>query len=423
MVVVTTAAVLVGGNPASALTASSPTGSHGRIPELSAADRAAMDAQAPFMQLNESIHQLADSIEPSPLAGVRLDVAHKQIFVYWAGRVPGTLDALRTSASAEGISMRIEPAAHSEKQLTQASVELSRFAESAQIGMTIDIRTDGSGLTVRHAGLRSAAQHRATATPEQARLLDAITTVSTKTGVPVDTADSTGPKARGLSRASDYSPYWAGAVTHTTHGYCTSGFSMYATGAPTRFMMTAAHCSGWLDGVNVTNGTGQAMGHTAFIHQLFDTEPRYDLGVIQLNSGLTNGPFMYLSDTTDVPVASVANSVPKGGNYCNSSAVSTPNCNIISGDQRVVCGSQVDPPIPFGRCVTYVTFTSKTGGVTLCEGDSGGPIYYWSGSAIIAAGVNGYGVGGGLCFANGGMSVVASAVNRANISGLRVLLH
>jgi hypothetical protein len=60
------------------------------------------------------------------------------------------------------------------------------------------------------------------------------------------------------------------------------------------------------------------------------------------------------------------------------------------------------------------------------QGNSGGPIYYWSGSRIIAAGVQSTGYFDPRvtrCFADGGSAVVASAVNRYNISGLRLLTN
>jgi hypothetical protein len=35
----------------------------------------------------------------------------------------------------------------------------------------------------------------------------------------------------------------------------------------------------------------------------------------------------------------------------------------------------------------YVRFYSATNGATICGGDSGGPLYYWQGGKIIAAGI------------------------------------
>jgi hypothetical protein len=166
------------------------------------------------------------------------------------------------------------------------------------------------------------------------------------------------------------------------------------------------------------------MGKTALIHQLFDFQPRYDLGVIQLDSQFSNAPEMYLNETgsSTAMVAGMSNGIPAGANYCISATRLQPNCNILSGDQILLCGSQVDPPIPFGRCIYYISYTSINGNYIGCLGDSGGPIYYWSGSNIIAAGIQSPGARDDTgCFTRGAASVVSSAVNRYNISGLRVL--
>ena len=393
------------------------------MPAISSADRARMDAQAPYMQLYESIKQFADKLRPSPMAGARLDVKGKRLFVYWAGAVPAEFDAFRATASAAGFSLRVEPAAHSEKQIMDAAIRLSRFAESTGTSLSAKLHVDGSGLTVQSDGLGAAMKNRAARTPTLTRLMSAIDAITAETGVRVNGED--GPvRAWTSSRGADTPPFKAGAVTLAAGSNCTSGFSMYATGAPTKFMMTAAHCTNYADGIQVTTGAGLVMGQSSLIHQLFDFEPRYDLGVIQL-AGHNNAPQMYLDFAPPATVGGMAPGVPANGNYCISGAVALANCNIISGEQVMFCGDQVDPPIRFGRCIHYISYTSLPNpvGHVLCFGDSGGPIYYWSGSKIIAAGVQSLGLGDpnpSGCFASGAMSVVASAVNRYNISGLRV---
>src|SRR2546423_3908809 len=109
---------------------------------LSAADRARMDAQAPYMDVYEKVKHLADAAPDAGLAGVRLDVSGKRVYVYWAGEVPGGLRDIRNSAAVNGISVVIQASAHSEKQLSDAANQLSRFAESTKTALRAELQVD-----------------------------------------------------------------------------------------------------------------------------------------------------------------------------------------------------------------------------------------------------------------------------------------
>ena len=173
------------------------------------------------------------------------------------------------------------------------------------------------------------------------------------------------------------------------------------------------------------------MGTSDFIHELYDhQDPAYDLGVVRLNSGSLNAPFIYVGDNPQDGVITVAGyasgGVPAGGNYCVHGATAI-NCELVSGGTHKDC---VNWP-PAGRCVYTIAFHSKDPNTIVTrDGDSGGPVYYWSGSSVIAAGVASWGnlvtetwspiFGAEVpCDYQGGISVVATAVNK--ISGLRVV--
>lgn len=394
--------------PASAATGTPAALDGPAAPQLSAQDRAVMLEQEPYLELDEQVRRVAFAQASSPLAGTRIDVANQTLHVHWVGEAPAQLRGIQESAARRHITVKIVSAAFSEQTLMAAAADLARVAESTRAELSITIHNDGSGLTVRQDGRQV-----------QSHVLDAVGAISARSGIPVTLAER-GPRAVLATRGDDRDPHWGGAVTESSVGTCTDSFSMYATGAPARFMLTAAHCTGFRDGQTVTNGVGERMGASDFIHELFDFGPSYDLGVIRLDAGRSNRGLVYSNWTTSNPfsVKGLASGIPRGGTYCVSGAVSTPNCTLVSLDQTVICGT----PFPFGRCVYLIEWLSNTGNTAYCHGDSGGPIYYWTSTGIIAAGVVsvGYGTETQRCFASGAISVVSSAVNR--IPGLAVVL-
>lgn len=376
-----------------------------------------MAEQEPYLELDEQVRRVAAAQATPALAGTRIDLANRTLHVYWVDPAPTDLTSIQDSAAQRGITVKITPAAFSEQALVAAATDLSTVAESARAELSIMIHHDGSGLTVRQDGLPAAAQGRSAPAPVHAKILDAVDALTARIGVPVTLADG-GPRLVPALRSDDRSPFWGGALTRWAHGSCTDAFSMYATGSPsTRFMLTAAHCTNFEDNRTVTQGRGFRMGNTDFIHELFDFAPRYDLGVIRLDSNFFNSAAVYSNESTSNPflVRGMASGIPAGGRYCVSAVVSTPNCNLVSGDQFLSCQSW----IPFNRCIYYIFWSSATGANVYCRGDSGGPIYYWTSTGIIAAGVVGGGFGSERCFNGGGISVVSSATNR--IPGLAVL--
>lgn len=372
-------------------------------PKPTPADQQSMHAQTEYLALDSQVRK---AFTPDVLAGTQIDIVGHRYYVY-ATEKPATLSTMSAHARNAGISLVFRPAKHSAEQLQQVAERLALLLHPTG-AVSIELATDGSGLQVKTGNL-----HRA-----PAAIVAAVRTLSATTGVDI------GSSAKDLtvhlvgtdplpitSRDADNSPYKAGAVTRTAAGGCTDGFSMYATGSTARFMLTAAHCSGFLDGQTVTNGAGNYMGTTDFIHELYDQTPSYDLGVIRLGSGQTNVGRMFTTDTNTVPIVGyAANGIPAGGNYCISAAVGVPNCNLISGAQDFVVTSGA----PRGWYV--ITMTTKAGAIA-CHGDSGGPIYYSNSAGYIAAGIVSMGYGSGNsagCYDNIGVSVVASAINRIN---------
>ncbi|HEX8095805.1 trypsin-like serine protease [Jatrophihabitans sp.] len=365
-------------------------------PALTPAQQKAMLAQAEYLSLDS---QVRTALTADVLAGTEIDVVGHRYYVY-STRKPATLSALSARARSAGISLVFRPAKHSVKQLQQVTERLALLLHPTG-AFSIELATDGSGLRVKSGNLDRA----------PAAVLAAVRHLSATTGVAIASASQV-EAVHLASRDADTSPYYGGAVTVVGNLGCTDGFSMYATGSTARFMLTAAHCSNFLDGQAVYTGAGSYMGTTDFIHELYDQTPSYDMGVIRLSGGQSNDGRIYNTDTNSVPIVGyAANGIPSGGNYCLSGAVSTPNCNLISGAQDFV--SAGGP-----RAWWVVTMTIKAGatGPIMCKGDSGGPIYYSNSSGYIAAGIVsvGYGPTGSTCFNAIGASVVASAINRIN---------
>jgi Trypsin len=415
---------------------------HIGIQSLSAADRARQVAQEPLLRLNDRVFDVTARQYNAHFAGATVDTAHRRLIVYWAGSVSRKLAGLRSEAVRSSVTLLIKPARFSRSWLMQAADQVVPSSVFAGTRVSVDIANDGSGLTVHAGDLPAAARGTKAPTSVESQLLGRIAVTHRRTGIPITVAAAPPGKPQFSSRLADSSPFWAGALIRMPqdpnglYPFCTSGFSMYASGAPsTRFTLTAAHCPNFLDGVAITNGVGTPMGTSDFIHELYDhQDPAYDLGVVRLNSGLTNAPFIYVGDNPGDGVISVAGyasgGVPSGGNYCVHGATAI-NCELISGGTHKDCGNNPIPWPPLGRCVYTIDFHSKhPNTIVICGGDSGGPVYYWSGNAVIAAGIVSWGRPATNtwspilkedvpCAYQGGISVVATAVN--NISGLRVV--
>ncbi|WP_405111898.1 trypsin-like serine protease [Micromonospora sp. NBC_01405] len=301
------------------------------------------------------------------------------------------------------------------------------------------LATDGSGLTVIVDDLSAVARGAKAAKAGELALLQRISATRSRTGIPITVSAGRANNPEFQTRAADTSPYWGGAMLSINGAACTSGFSMYASGDPSRrFTLSAAHCFDFLDGVPVSNGVGSAMGTSDFVHELYDRTAAYDLGVVRLGTSKSNQPYIYVGNNPADGVITVsgyrADGVPEGGNYCVH-GITAVNCNLISDGQNMDCSGWP----PEGRCVYTIEYHPKTPGtVTACKGDSGGPIYNWTngGSSVLAAGIVSWGensLGSFFapviseawganyyvsCQSGGGMSVVATAVN--TISGLRV---
>lgn len=169
-----------GSAPASATTSPTITAtprppSSAGTPPLSSSDAAIQAAQLPYFDLNGAVYDAMRAAHALPqLTGTALDVPHHRLDVYIAGDPPGTLDPVRIRAASEGIDLAVHRAAHTKGALEAAAQEVSQLS-GIPTGYSIEIATDGSGITLRYPGdgsLPSSTKH-------------AIAQIAATTGVPI----------------------------------------------------------------------------------------------------------------------------------------------------------------------------------------------------------------------------------------------
>jgi hypothetical protein len=381
-----------------------------------------MREQWPYLDAYEKIKAYSDGLDDSPMAGARLDLPNHRLVVYWAAAFPKQLRAITAAAAADGVTIVLQRARSSESTLQAAANQIAVVAAGS--GLAIVVAEDGSGLTVEYPSAGSGL-----AASARARIAARIQTVESASGVPIRQTEGERVVVPTDARDADTSPFAGGAGTRvqyqtgSPHYDCTDGFSMYATGSSARFMLTAAHCTGFTDGFLGYTFAGAYIGVTDFNQELFWTGSGYDLAVIRLASSVSNEAKIWKTDTTKWSIGGYASGgILQGATYCISGTVGVPNCNLFSGAQVRLCPGDISN---WPRCTWFIHFTSTAGDI-VCFGDSGAPIYFTNPSGQkIAAGIQSLGAWptppapGDTCMPQAYISVVASAVN--NVNGLRVL--
>jgi hypothetical protein len=179
-------------------------------------------------------------------AGLTVEPDKRSLTLYWHGRLPRAIEAIKSSASRENIAVRVVAAPYDRGTLRRAQREIATDPAVAQGEVVqIEINTDGSGLAIGTAG---SVQHvRALESVRNSRV--PVTVYKESTVIP-------------LSRWNDTSPYWGGAAIQSlVSGYsCSTAFGVhYGTDPDLRMMLTAAHCISDL-GEMWSNGSGTPIG-------------------------------------------------------------------------------------------------------------------------------------------------------------------
>lgn len=395
--------------------------------EASAAEaKSSDDVDVRFFEAYEALSELISARDASMGLGGLIGADEQStepatLVVPWVGAVPTWLaEGAAHIERNTGIDVTTQEVSNTHADLMSAAETLHSLLPEAQRSVTtVGIRPDSLIIRGPEAVKRLDPGNGAVS-EELAREVAAL---ERERGMRVsfeDVAEEPIPAAR----TGDVTNFHGGANywTSTPAGFlgCTTGFP--AQLGTQMFILTAAHCSGYLDSrivhtSTVGGGLGAAIGVTDYIWEIQDNAPAYDLGLVRLDSGLTNAASVYADPGfSTVTVRGYSAGMPAGGNYCSSGVVTQYKCNILTQNQEWVCyGSE---------CQWVIRVTSTNGAAVFCKGDSGGPIFYHhlglSSPNVIAAGiVSGIlAVPGASCGTTGFASVVSSAVSK--VPGLQI---
>ncbi len=288
-------------------------------------------------------------------ASIVADPTSRQLQVYWYGQLP---DAVRAITAKLAVPVRFGSARYPLSELVAEATRLTADSRLASVAPA----PDGSGL-------RMTLIRRELAAGQADLVATARVPVSVSVGVrPTATA----------GRQADTAPFWGGSrYIHGSNG-CSSGFSLSVGDRPTdNYAITAGHCGALFDPFTVPgqpDPTGQMFGAAACRDNLL-------LGYTPqtVTPRIYTGPFDSLSSAQVVGAAPdlVGNMVQTGG--------------ASSGEHFGIQVQSVDtfaafPGIPCAAVgpLTFAAYPTST--CAAAPGDSGGPVYTYSGPDVVARG-------------------------------------
>lgn len=204
-------------------------------------------------------------------------------------------------------------------------------------------------------------------------------------------------------RYSDVSPWNGGDfIDHNgSIGFsdCSSGVPVHDTSTGTHYMLTAAHCF-WAfggqyttvhncyrenDGSAYPNCSGTQIGSVTKTENVSAGTTSTDTGLIQASTSVVDFDAAWNSQGRATQIGSVGNQV--GDTICTSGAFDGQICSIvISSTNHQLCGDE-----GWGTfCVNHLNIAfnpNNSNAVASGEGDSGGPVYSYSGSNLQVRGM------------------------------------
>ncbi|MFI6101072.1 hypothetical protein ACIA8G_36470 [Lentzea sp. NPDC051213] len=299
-----------------------------------------------LMATQDKLHKIAERVERgNGFSGLHVDAGSKTLNVYWKGKAPAKVTAAAAVAKAQGLTVKVHPAKHSEAELKAEATRLVKDNGSIQ---SIAAKYDGSGLAVK-----------------QAAGLSAKSGIQSSVAVEVEA----GEVELAASRLVDSPPYKGGAYIEnykngTVQGACSSGFAVISNATNADKLLTAAHCGD--TGSYFTNGAGDYVGTVEGRAVASDSAIVGATGQarVWIGDSIETGANQYGLD-----VIGAASTLP-GDWLCDSGAFSGTICDIraMQTNLTICLGG-------FG-CVNNLVEALHQGGYSAGgNGDSGGPVF------------------------------------------------
>jgi hypothetical protein len=278
---------------------------------------------------------------------------NRELRVYWPGEVPA---AVRKLADGLDVPVVFLPARFTHRELVDQARRLAADPRVAQAAP----EADGSGLAVTVTGQLGQSDR-----------------AGLQAGTTVPLTITVGPRQQVASRQADTPPFWGGSAYEDGFIGCSNGF-------PIRFgdvyrMIVAAHCVVDGDHVSIPNRSGTA-------GTVSSSSGCRDTALIDYPSGLA--PRIYTgppNSSTSVEVLGatsdfVGNLVATGG------AVSGEHLNIPVRAVDVFTNLNGVSSCAPGRYGPFTQAAYQTATCAITSGDSGGPVYSYVGSNVLARG-------------------------------------
>jgi hypothetical protein len=237
---------------------------------------------------------------------------------------------------------------------------------------------------------------------------DAASRLGAAYGAALRVVRDTEPTYPAAYRYNDTSPWNGGDfIYHLSNGQwsdCSSGIPVHDSSTGTKYMLTASHCFWDLGGVGTNVRNGYVRSDTNAVYSGSSTTL---IGSVTKDSNLTAG-----STTQDVALIKVATSTLDFVAAWNSQGygIQVGRASNHVGDQVCqsgafdgqICGGIVIRAINTTECPTGESYCVKdlarandstSGTVALGQGDSGGPVYSYTGSNLLARGMTDQGSG------------------------------
>ncbi|MFD7019912.1 hypothetical protein [Streptomyces sp. NPDC059928] len=334
--------------------------------------QAIFKAQQPLIQLADKLRAIPDTAI-SGFGSATIDPAQHSLHLYWNGVVPAQVTGLVRSASAQGLSVKVDRAAYTMTQLRHETKRLEALKyKTARSGAAhvVDavMKNDASGMDVDVAG--SGLTPAAVADPAVVASVPSLRGSVHLVVHSVNEMASQDFDSRGAP-----TPHYNGGQllvmgdANAKNGMCTSGFGIRDSssvngGAGRRFLLTAAHC-GWdnfYTGDNMVHGTASAyIGRTVALSTTDD---------VQL---ISTGSDQYVWYGPGID----QDSQPPQQSYTPVSGTGSPYpgewlCASGAFTGNGICDVVVDSYAGTGALLATHSYY---GGVAAGHGDSGGPAY------------------------------------------------